>query len=214
MNLYISLKQKYQEIWVFLPVYWFSSMYFISHADVSNNVVMRTHNVIDGQLKQLRRVSSLPDLRIHSHKGKAVSSDALSDSGIVGDATFTSATSDPVQAGNLMGRVRNYYKGFPLLGQKSKSEDRCFSNFATEGASSLDRFSQARDSYAYVTPNPVTFPMRKTGSGGTASVLPPLTTQPGVYLTLVGSSGQPPSTSAIYDGPEYAAPIYEAVGDK
>lgn len=186
---------------------------FISHTDVSNKVVMRTHNVIDGQLKQLRRVSSLPDIRIHSHKGKAVSNDALSDSGIVGDATFTSATSDPVQAGNLMSRVRNYYKGLPLLGQKSKSEDCCFSNFATEGASSLDRSSQARDSYVYVTPNPVTFPMRKAGS---ASVLPPLTTQPGVYLTIVGSSDQPSSTScsAIYDGPEqYAAPIYEAVGD-
>lgn len=183
------------------------------HADVSNNVVMRTHNVIDGQLKQLRRVSSLPDLRIHTHKSKAVSTDALSDSGIVGDSAFTSATSDPVQGGDIMGRIRNYYKGLPLLGQRSRSEDHSFANHTAEGASSLDRFSQVRDSYVYVTPNPVTFPMRKPGSGGMVSGgLAPLTTQPGVYLTLVGS-GQQPSTSATYDGPEQYAPIYEAVGD-
>lgn len=176
---------------------------------------MRTHKVIDGQLKQIRRVSSLPDLHIRTNKNNPVSGDALSDSGIVGDSTFIStAPNDPIQAGKLLGRLRNYYKALPMLGPKSKSEDHIFAKYAAEGSSSLDRLSQSRDSYAYVTPNPVTFPIRKTGTGTVSNnELPSPTTQPGVYLTLVGSACQPPP-STISDELQYTTPpIYEAVGD-
>ena len=159
-------------------------------------------------LKQLRRVSSLPDL-LHTGGNSYV------------DSPIYAASSSPneMHAGKLLDKIRHYYEGSATPDRGSTMESEYL--FANPSAREFNRPpSKARESsYMYVTPNPVKGPAQPTAVATTDHLPLPSATRPGVYLSIVGPDGQTTSViDTIPEEPEDAhdqlygnSPIYEGV---
>lgn len=161
--------------------------------DMSDVVVTRKPYMdTSGYAKQLHGACSLPDLRTSNL------SSCISD---IPDTTASLLHIEPeIHTG------KNYYEGIPSSHRGTVDDE-------------MGRTRDSTESYSYVTPNLVKFPVKRAKAiivNDTTSKQPPPLTQPGMYLTLMDSvKQQQPHRTTIPDtskDPSYdGIPIYDVV---